>query len=108
MHRASSSFSFIGAEGRLEAKRCVDVTGQGVLPLMIQTARKHEQGSKQKTKTRPTSAAPVMSRPHISTSASHEDALAHPDDQASFAAVHATNIANTYTLLYLYADWQAR
>ena len=69
------------------------VTGQDVLPLMIQTAREGEQGSKHKAKTRPTSAAPQTSRPDMRASASHTHATLHPDDQASFAAVHVTNIA---------------
>lgn len=70
------------------------VPGQDVLPLMIQTAREGEQeGSKHKAKTRPTSAAPQISRPDMSASASHTHATLHPDDQASFAAVHATNTA---------------
>ena len=71
------------------------MTGQDVLPLMIQTAREHERG-KHKTKTRPKSAAPHISRPDISASAAHKDAPAYYDDQASFAPVHATNMANAY------------
>ena len=73
---------------------------------MIQTAREHEQSSKHKTKTRPTSAAPLVFRPDMNTSASHHDVLA--DDQASVDAVHAVNTANVYTLSCIYVECQAR
>lgn len=91
---ACSLFGFVGSVFHLECKRAVIVTGPDVLPLMIQTAREGEQGSKHKAKTRPTSATPHISRPDMSASASHTDAPLHPNHQASFAAGHVTNTAH--------------
>lgn len=70
-------------------------TGRGVLPLMVQTAREHAQSSKQKTKARPTSAAPQVSRLDIGMLAFHTDALPHPDDQASVITLPSNNAACT-------------
>lgn len=61
------------------------LTGQDVVPLMIQTAREHAQGSKQKTKARPSSAGPRVSNPGIEQLMSLKDPLPHSVAQATVA-----------------------